>query len=54
MAEKAQQAQIQELICYLWDNYIQLIDSVDELFLMGVGNAYVGIKVLLMNRGTIQ
>lgn len=51
MDERALQAQLQELMCYLWDNYLQLYDSADEIFLMGVGNAYLGIKVLLINRG---
>ena len=53
LGEKAQQAQIQELICYLWDNYIQLIDA-DDLFIMGVGNASIGVKALLVNRGTLN
>ena len=48
--ERAIQAQVQELMCYIWDNYLQLYDSVDDIFLMGVGNAYLGIKVLLINR----
>ena len=37
-------------MCYIWDNYLQLYDT-QEIFLMGVGNAYLGIKVLLINRG---
>jgi histone deacetylase 6 len=53
MDEKALQAQLQELVCYLWDNYIQIFESVDDIFLMGAGNAYLGIKVLLMNRGKL-
>ncbi len=48
--ERAIQAQVQELMCYIWDNYLQLYDNVDDIFLMGVGNAYLGIKVLLINR----
>ena len=48
--ERAIQAQVQELMCYIWDNYLQLYDGVDDIFLMGVGNAYLGIKVLLINR----
>lgn len=48
--EKALQEQIRTLICYLWDNYLQLYKA-DEIFLMGVGNAYLGVKVLLINRG---
>ncbi|TQS33216.1 hypothetical protein Golomagni_06445, partial [Golovinomyces magnicellulatus] len=47
--ERALQEQIQSLVCYLWDNYLQLCDA-DEIFLMGVGNAYLGVKVLLINR----
>lgn len=49
--EKALQEQIQQLACYLWDNFLQLYET-DEIFLMGVGNAYLGVKVLLINRGT--
>jgi len=37
-------------MCYLWDNFIGLYDA-DEIFLLGVGNAYLGVKVLLINRG---
>ncbi|KAJ4306848.1 Histone deacetylase hda1 [Collariella sp. IMI 366227] len=48
--ERALQAQIQELVCYIWDNYLQLYDNVEDIFLMGVGNAYLGIKMLLINR----
>ncbi|KAK0634707.1 hypothetical protein B0T17DRAFT_586442 [Bombardia bombarda] len=47
--EKALQAQIQDLITYIWDNHLQIHDA-DNIFLMGVGNAYLGIKVLLINR----
>lgn len=48
--ERALQEQMQSLICYLWDNFIQLCDA-ENIFLMGVGNAYLGVKVLLLNRG---
>lgn len=48
--ERAMQEQIQTLICYLWDNHLQLYDN-SEIFLMGVGSAYLGVKVLLINRG---
>lgn len=48
--EKEIQEQILSLICYLWDNFLQLYDT-DEIILLGVGNAYVGVKVLLINRG---
>ncbi|KAK3372787.1 histone deacetylase A-like protein [Lasiosphaeria ovina] len=50
MDERALQSQVQELMCYIWDNYLQLYDSVDDIILMGVGNAYLGVKVLLLNR----
>ncbi|KAI3393914.1 hypothetical protein diail_3517 [Diaporthe ilicicola] len=48
--EKQLEAEIKELICYLWDNYIQLYENADEVFIMGVGYAYLGVKVLLLNR----
>ncbi|KAK6955006.1 hypothetical protein Daesc_002636 [Daldinia eschscholtzii] len=51
--EKTLQRQIQELVCYIWDNYLQLYD-VEDLFIVGVGNAYLGVKVLLTNRGVIN
>ncbi|KAI1825160.1 histone deacetylase [Xylaria intraflava] len=47
--EKTLQQQIQELVCYLWDNYLQLYDA-EDIFLLGVGDAYLGVKVLLTNR----
>jgi len=49
--DKALQAQMRELVCYIWDNYLQLYDSAPEIFLMGVGNAYLGVKMLLISRG---
>lgn len=49
--EKILQKQIEELVCYIWDNYLQLYDA-EELFLLGIGDAYLGVKVLLTNRGT--
>jgi histone deacetylase 6 len=39
---------MRELMVYLWDNYLQLSDS--QIFLMGIGDAYLGIKMLLINR----
>lgn len=47
--EKKQEAEIQEVVCFLWDNYLQLWDS-EHIFIMGVGNAYIGVKMLLLNR----
>lgn len=38
-------------MCYLWDNYLQLYDDAEEVFIMGVGYAYIGVKMLLLNRG---
>lgn len=48
--EKQLEAQVQELVCYLWDNYLQLYDDTEEMFIMGVGYAYIGVKMLLLNR----
>ena len=52
--DKALQAQMRELVCYIWDNYLQLYDSAPEIFLMGVGNAYLGVKMLLISRGKFR
>jgi histone deacetylase 6 len=43
--------QSKELLCYLWDNYLQINESA-SITLMGVGDAYLGIKQLLTSRGT--
>lgn len=48
--EQEIQEQILSLVCYLWDNFLQLYDT-NEIFLIGAGNAYLGVKVLLINRG---
>ncbi|KAL7624472.1 Histone deacetylase hda1 [Parahypoxylon ruwenzoriense] len=47
--ERTLQRQIQELVCYIWDNYLQLYDF-EDLFIVGIGNAYLGVKILLTNR----
>lgn len=47
--EKRQEAEIRELVCYLWDNYLQLYNS-ENVFIMGVGQAYIGVKMLLLSR----
>jgi histone deacetylase 6 len=44
------QAQFQELLSYLWDNHLQLNPSA-PIVLLGVGDAYLGIKQLLTSRG---
>ncbi|KAB5585303.1 histone deacetylase A-like protein [Coniochaeta sp. 2T2.1] len=44
------QDQMRTLVTFLWDNYIQLYDHEPEIFLMGVGQAYLGIKILLLER----
>ena len=49
--ERTLQDQVRELVCYIWDNYLQLYDF-EDLFLLGVGDADLGIKALLTNRGT--
>ncbi|CAN8103481.1 unnamed protein product [Discula destructiva] len=51
--EKRQEAEIKELICYLWDNYLQLWNS-EHIMIMGVGNAYIGCKMLLLNRSDLS
>ncbi|KAH9898632.1 putative histone deacetylase A [Xylariomycetidae sp. FL2044] len=48
-SERTLAQQIQELVCYVWDNYLSLYDA-DEIFLIGVGNAYMGVKILLTTR----
>ncbi|KAK7746652.1 Histone deacetylase hda1 [Cytospora paraplurivora] len=50
LSERQLEAQVQELMCYLWDNYLQLYDDAEEVFIMGVGYAYIGVKMLLLNR----
>lgn len=42
-------AQTKELLCYLWDNYLETY-AVDQIVLMGVGDSYCGIKDLLTSR----
>jgi histone deacetylase 6 len=42
--------QTKDLLCYLWDNYLEGYDS-DCIVLMGVGDAYLGVKQLLTSRG---
>lgn len=48
-ADHELQRQVTSLVCYLWDNYIQMYEAT-EIFLLGVGEAYVGVKMLLINR----
>jgi hypothetical protein len=50
-SDQTLQQQMQELMCFLWDNYLQIYEGVEEIFLMGVGTAYLGVKMLLINRG---
>lgn len=47
--ENALQEQTKELLCYLWDNYFE-INPTSSITLMGVGDAYLGIKQLLTSR----
>ncbi|PHH65416.1 hypothetical protein CDD81_2520 [Ophiocordyceps australis] len=47
--EQAIQEQIQQVMCYLWDNFIQLYET-DEIFVISAGNAYLGVKMLLVSR----
>ncbi|PHH52325.1 Histone deacetylase clr3 [Ceratocystis fimbriata CBS 114723] len=50
VAERVLESEMNDLVCYIWDNYLQLYDQCDEIFLMGVGNAYLGIRTLLTGR----
>ncbi|ESZ92003.1 hypothetical protein SBOR_7618 [Sclerotinia borealis F-4128] len=43
------ESQMKDLVCYIWENFIELYDS-DNIILMGVGDAYLGIKQLLTSR----
>ncbi len=47
--EEELQQKITELVCYLWDNYLESYDSRD-IVLMGVGYSYLGVKMLLTSR----
>jgi histone deacetylase 6 len=48
--EAEHQEQMKELMCYLWDNYLEGYES-DDIVLMGVGDSYLGVKQLLTSRG---
>ncbi|EPE07668.1 histone deacetylase [Ophiostoma piceae UAMH 11346] len=50
VSEEILQTQIQEVVCYIWDNYLQISESAEHIFVLGAGNAYLGVKVLLVNR----
>jgi histone deacetylase 6 len=39
------------LMPFLWDNYLELSDA-NEIFVLGVGRAYAGVKELLLGRST--
>jgi histone deacetylase 6 len=39
-----------ELVCYLWDNYLESYES-NDIVIMGVGYSYLAIRMLLTNRG---
>ncbi|KAK6825398.1 histone deacetylase clr3 [Apiospora arundinis] len=41
--------QMKELMNYIWDNYLQLWEA-EDIFLLGIGNAYLGVKLLLTER----
>ncbi|KAI9053957.1 hypothetical protein LZ554_002901 [Drepanopeziza brunnea f. sp. 'monogermtubi'] len=42
-------AQVRDLLCFIWDNYLELNRDAN-ITLMGVGDAYFGIKQLLVAR----
>lgn len=41
---------MKELMCFLWDNYLEPHDS-EHIVLMGVGDSYSAVRELLVNRG---
>lgn len=41
---------MKELMCFLWDNYLEMHDS-EDIVLMGVGSSYSAVRELLVNRG---
>ena len=43
--------QTKDLLCHLWDHFIAGY-ACDTIVVMGVGNAYIGAKQLLISRGT--
>src|SRR5438045_471020 len=49
--EKDLTEKISELVCYLWDNYLEGYESSD-IVVMGVGYSYIGIRELLWKRGS--
>jgi histone deacetylase 6 len=48
-SEPELQMQTKELLCYLWDNYLENTKAC--ITLLGIGDAYLGIKQLLISRG---
>ncbi|KAF4625043.1 hypothetical protein G7Y89_g13124 [Cudoniella acicularis] len=44
------QQQAKDLLAYLWDNHLQIMPYPAPITLMGVGDAYLGIKQLLTSR----
>jgi hypothetical protein len=50
MTEAELNNQMKDLFCYLWDNYLEGYAS-NYIVLMGVGDAYLGVKQLLTSRG---
>lgn len=49
-SETELQQQTKELLCYLWDNYLE--NTRASVTLMGVGDAYLGVKQLLISRNS--
>lgn len=52
MDENSIQQEIKELVCYIWDNCLELLEDT-QIFVMGVGFAYLSIKMLLLNRSKL-
>lgn len=49
-AEMIHRERMKELMCFLWDNYLEMHDS-EHIVLMGVGDSYSAVRELLVNRG---
>lgn len=50
LEERSLAQQLTELTTFIWDNYLEIMGDVEDIFLMGVGDAYLGVKQLLLHR----
>lgn len=52
-SEETLSAQTKELLCYIWDNYLET-NSNASVSILSVGDCYTGVKQLLTSRGAIS